>query len=211
MIGKTYGELEVLGRDPDRMSPCHLKCRCKCGRETSVYKGSIISGATTSCGFHHAEKISRIKTTHGHTKGRGWTPEYAIWCTMLSRCSNPKTPHYADYGGRGIIVCEEWKEFSCFLRDMGNRPSNKHSIDRFPNNNGNYEPGNCRWATSGQQSRNKRSNLWIEFNGRSQVLMDWAKELNMSHGILWHRICVLKMSPEVAFTTPVKKRGQKRE
>lgn len=113
--------------------------------------------------------------------------EYAVWRDMRHRCSNPKIRNFSRYGGRGIKVCDRWNDFSLFLADMGPRPSPKHSIDR-ENNDGNYEPGNCRWATRKVQNRNRINNRRIEFRGETKILLDWAKELGLSFGCLHGRI-----------------------
>jgi len=123
----------------------------------------------------------RIKnnTTHGATVGGTTTPEFRTWCHIRSRCLNPNNKFYSDYGGRGITVCQRWLDaFENFLADMGPRPSVKHSIDRI-DNDGNYEPGNCRWATISEQARNTRQNRNIEFNGSTVCVTDLAR----MHGI----------------------------
>ena len=92
---------------------------------------------------------------HGHTAGRKRTPEYWSWVAMMTRCRNPSFHSYPVYGGRGIFVCERWNDFAAFFLDMGPRPSPSHTLDRFPDKHGNYEPGNCRWATKSEQARNR--------------------------------------------------------
>lgn len=109
------------------------------------------------------------------------TSEYHAWANIKTRCYNKNSPDYKDYGERGIVMCERWRNsFALFLEDMGLKPSKNHSIDRFPNNDGNYEPGNCRWATPIEQSRNTRNNVWIEFNGENKLLKDWAALFNIN-------------------------------
>jgi hypothetical protein len=103
------------------------------------------------------ETIGERRTTHGHARGRSQSLTYTSWNAMITRCFNKNNHNYHRYGGSGITVCERWRIFSHFLFDMGERPSPKHSLDRYPNKNGNYEPGNCRWATSSEQSRNRRT------------------------------------------------------
>jgi hypothetical protein len=115
------------------------------------------------------------------------TPEYRAWSAMKLRCANPNNEQYHNYGGRGITVCDRWRQsFAAFLVDMGPRPSPRHSIDRI-DNNGNYEPGNCRWATSREQNRNRRNNIVLTHDGRTMCLADWARELGVPRGTLLAR------------------------
>lgn len=104
--------------------------------------------------------------------------EYGIWCAMLGRCRNPKATGYKNWGGRGITVCERWEIFANFFADMGKRPKGM-SLDRFPNNDGNYEPGNCRWATRTEQNRNSRHNVYIEHGGQRKLISEWAREFGL--------------------------------
>jgi len=121
---------------------------------------------------------------------------------MKSRCVNRNDPAYYKYGGRGITICERWLKFEDFLTDMGDRPEGL-SLDRI-DNNGNYEPGNCRWATRKEQANNRRNSLKITFNHKTQTLAQWSQELNIKFTTLWARINKHKWSVEKAFTTPVK-------
>lgn len=145
---------------------------------------------------------------HGHSRKKHRTPEYSVWASMKARCTRPHHPMWAGYGGRGITVCNRWMSFSNFIADMGLRPSSRHSIDRIDNNLG-YCPENCRWATFGTQSRNKRSNVVVEFDGRSQCLMDWAIEFSIDFGVLRWRI-LKGWDIASALHTPVKHRPQKK-
>ena len=101
--------------------------------------------------------MSRYGLTHGENRRGKRTPEYISWTNLVQRCTNPKNVSFNNYGGRGITVCERWLKFENFLADMGRRPSAKHSLDRYPDNDGNYEPSNCRWATAKQQAHNSRN------------------------------------------------------
>ena len=124
-------------------------CGCQCGKEITPRGNSLKTGNTTSCGCDR-----QTTATHGHTSGKR-TPTYRSWQAMLTRCTNPKGIHFHHYGGRGITVCKRWREsFIAFLKDMGERPSGM-TLDRI-NNDGNYTPANCQWATASQQQTNKR-------------------------------------------------------
>jgi hypothetical protein len=177
LVGKTFGSLTVIEKAYSAKYGFHWKCKCLCGVEKIVRGSHLKQGATKSCGCQQGGNGGIIK--HGYASGRDKKPlpEYTAWLAMMARCDNPKTLHYRLYGGRGITYCERWRKFENFLADMGNRPSDEHSLDRYPNKNGNYEPTNCRWATSPQQNRNTSRNVYIEFAGKSMVLEDWANEL----------------------------------
>lgn len=115
--------------------------------------------------------------------------EFGSWCNMRSRCFNPKDKGYPAYGARGITVCARWKHsFANFLEDMGPKPTPRHSIDRYPNNDGNYEPGNCRWATSKQQNRNRRDNVRVVWQGQDRLLIDIASSWGLSYRTVLDRI-----------------------
>ncbi len=120
--------------------------------------------------------------THNHI-----TPEYRAWVGLRSRCLNPRNHKYRIYGGRGITVCDRWGDFRNFLADMGKKPSKLHSIERV-NRNGNYEPGNCIWATQFTQQRNRSTNRILSFNGVSKTMTDFANEFGLSMGALWMRL-----------------------
>jgi hypothetical protein len=127
--------------------------------------------------------------------------EYKIWASMKQRCLNPNQKGYLNYGGRGVRVCTRWCDsFEAFLADLGRRPSPRHQLDRI-DNDGDYEPGNVRWALRAVQNRNRRGNRWIEFNGERRVLKDWADLLGMRPGMLRKRL-ELGWSVERALATP---------
>lgn len=138
----------------------------------------------------------------GAAKSR--SPEYMVWGTMIQRCGNPKNKKYPEYGGRGIAVCERWrKSFADFLADMGNRPSNEHQIDRI-DNDGNYEPSNCRWVTRRQNTQNTRHNRLVEFNGETLSLAEWSRRTGFSYDCLrerfhagWSAADMLTVPPKV--------------
>jgi hypothetical protein len=151
LTGRRFGKLTGASfSHVDKHRKVHWLCRCDCGGEKVVATASLRSGKTVSCGC--VQKASHFEI-HGYAKKQGRPSEYRIWTLMRDRCRNPKNNRWDRYGGRGISVCERWDSFEAFLADMGPRPSLKHSIDR-KNNDGNYEPGNCRWATTTEQANN---------------------------------------------------------
>ncbi len=158
------------------------ECSCACGSGLRLYRlTSLQVGHTKSCGCWNA--ASRI--THGQTQAS----EYRAWCAMKARCLNTKTGCYKNYGGRGITVCDEWRDsFKAFFAHIGPRPSPNHSIDRYPDNNGNYEPGNVRWATAPQQRRNSRQNTYLTINGETHCLADWARIAGVGNSAFSGRI-----------------------
>jgi hypothetical protein len=147
LTGKRFARLAAV-RCVDR-SRCLWECRCDCGTVRQIDGHSLRRGRTRSCGCLRRERVVARSLTHGLSR----TPEYTAWMAMKRRCGNPGRP---DYTGRGIKVCAEWKDsFEAFLEHMGPKPSPSHSLDRI-NNDGNYEPGNCRWATRSVQNANQR-------------------------------------------------------
>lgn len=150
----------------------------KCNYCNKEFRGSfnrVNNMELKSCGCYRKTQLSIRSITHGLSK----TKEYAIWRSMKDRCYNPKVKRFPNYGGRGITVCDRWlNSFENFLEDMGRRPSINHSIERNENN-GNYEPSNCRWATRLEQANNKTNNVSISFNGKTLNLSQWAREINV--------------------------------
>lgn len=132
--------------------------------------------------------------------GKRYTKEYDAWQHMKSRCSNPNDKAYKNYGGRGIKVCDRWMRFLNFLADMGNAPSPEYSLDRYPKNDGNYEPGNVRWATFVQQQRNRTNNVCLTYNGKSQTLTEWASEVKLPINLLRYRIATWGMKEAMTRT-----------
>lgn len=152
ITGQHFGRLIAIKRvDNDYYGNSQWQCECDCGRLKVIAGGNLIGGRTKSCGCFGVECSIKNNTTHGMRK----SSEYSSWWSMIARCRYKSHNRYYRYGGRGIKVCDRWMKFENFYADMGPKPSQEHSIDRFPNNNGNYEPSNCRWATHIQQANNK--------------------------------------------------------
>jgi hypothetical protein len=154
-------------------------CVCICGNKKAVQSCHLKSGRSRSCGCNRKNRFTKEERAH---------PEFELWRTMKKRCRNKNDKSFPKYGGRGIEICDSWfNSIDAFLKDMGKRPSEKHSIDRI-DNNGNYERSNCRWATIEEQNRNKSSNVWLEYGGKKMVKNDWAKHLGISVNSLNYRL-----------------------
>lgn len=200
LVGRRFGRLLVEDKPPVRRRSgdrYRWWCRCDCGTIVLKGSGSLRNGSTKSCGCLQRESIASRSTTHGLSK----TSEHHAWSAMIARCTNPTHKQFKDYGGRGIRVAKEWiQNFESFLAHIGPKPSPMHSLDRYPDNNGNYEPGNVRWATSKQQCIGRRSTVWIMAFGQRRTMSDWARKIGMTKPALAYRL--KRMSVEDALTTP---------
>lgn len=183
IAGRKFGRLVVVSYyGGPRQS---WICRCDCGTDTIVRGDSLKSGRTQSCGCLSAQSTTDRQTTHKMTK----TPEYVAWQNAKDRCSNPNSKMWPRYGGRGIAMCTEWvADFSAFLSYIGRRPSSKYSLDRYPNNDGNYEPGNVRWATENQQKRNTSNNRVIIVCGEKLCVIEAAERYGVPYRRLSYRL-----------------------
>lgn len=179
--------------------------KCDCGTIAVKLYRNIKILASSSCGCFQKEAAAKRKRIHGHAVRNEMTDVYHIWSCMNQRCSNPNNEGYHKYGGRGIRVCDQWQhDFQRFIADMGPRPSPDHSLDRFPDLNGNYEPGNVRWATHRQQNNNRRDTIMIALQGRTQSIQDWAREIGIVSGnTAWQRMRK-GWSADAALKTPSK-------
>ena len=197
-IGQRYGRL-VVAQEVEpifrayRKNPNHktrrFSCRCDCGENVVVASSNLRSGHTKSCGCLQREAGLRNGKIPHPKHGACGTPEYAAWLNMRQRCNNPKATRYERYGGRGIKVCERWQNsFKAFLADVGPRPSDQHSIDRYPNRDGHYEPGNVRWATDIEQQQNVSSNRVVQVAGKDICIAEAERQLGINANTVRTRI-----------------------
>ena len=199
IIGKQYGYWTVLKKDDSYHSPKHTKwiCQCECGTVKSLFRSSLLNGRSRSCGCHANDNRKGINKTHGLSKTR----IYHEWLSMRNRCS-PDNKVATQYYERGIRVCNEWEnDFMSFYNwSINNGYDDSLTIDRI-DNNGNYEPSNCRWVNRKEQAKNRRSTYFITYNGKTQCLKDWADEFNINRITLTYR---LKRGWDIseALTTP---------
>lgn len=180
--GEVFGRLTILGPAPRLGRDRAWLCRCSCGAEKPVRGVSLRNGDIVSCGCHSAELARKRQYRHGLCDD----PIYNSFCSIKSRCTNPNNQDWDLYGGRGIR-CDfrSAQELFCVL---GPRPSPEHSVDRYPNQNGHYQPGNVRWATQEQQNRNRRSNRLIEYQGRIMCIADWADATGLNANMIRRRL-----------------------
>jgi hypothetical protein len=192
MLNERFGMLRVVAEaGTNRHRKKLWRCVCDCGGETVATTGNLRSGNSESCGCEKRDAMVRARITHGHTRGRlegkPNSRAYVAWGNMINRCTNPNDAKFPRWGGRGITICERWAAFENFYADMGDPPEG-HSLDRI-NNDGNYEPQNCRWADASTQTKNRRpmkSGRYITHNGRTLDTAEWSRELGL------HRDAVLK-------------------
>ena len=208
--GTRYGRLTIIEEVTlVRGQPRRARCRCDCGVVSVIRMADLRRGKTRSCGCLIGQVGRERMKTHGATFGRNQTPEYKSWGGMKQRCLNPGNPNYPHYGGRGITICERWREsFEAFLADIGLRPSPQHSIDRI-DNNGPYAPDNCRWATRLQQARNQRRRSTahtIQVDGVDYTVTELAHHLSLSRATV---VRCLEMG--VPLVTGESSQGQSRE
>lgn len=215
LVGEKFNRLEVMER-VERPADAALgtelsifwRCLCVCGNERIVASGALNSGKAKAC-------TACAKDMKWRTHGMHKTRVYRIWWEMKKRCETETATAYPRYGARGIKVCPEWSaSFEAFYADMGEPPTNKHSIDRFPDKNGNYEKSNCRWATAQEQQRNMRSNVLITFRGETKTMIEWSEITGINKVTLQSRI---KKGPakgwtiERALTEPANQRHAHRK
>ena len=184
LTGKRFGRLIVISFY-GRTNATKWNCICDCGA-TVIVNGHDLKreSGTKSCGCYRKDML----TTHGHNSDGKITSEYGSWHSMIDRCFNRNSISYKRYGGRGVSVCDEWKNsFQAFVNDMGNKPTDKHSLER-ENNNGNYEPNNCRWATKAEQQNNMSSNRMLTINGETLSISQWSKKTSIKPKTIYARV-----------------------
>lgn len=185
--GKTFTKLTVLhATDERRNGSVMWKCRCDCGNEVLVRSTALTIGKTKSCGCSKIERVvKRNISTASHNMRR--TPIYECWQSMKQRCLNPASPDYKNYGGRGIRICDEWKDsFKTFLFDMGVRPEGT-SIDRI-DVNGHYCKENCKWSTNKEQANNKRCSRFFTYKNETKTISEWADAYGIHRPTLFARV-----------------------
>lgn len=196
LTGRRFGRLTVKSRAENKgYGLTAWNCVCECGTEKAVLSMSLRNGNSRSCGCLQRQAA----TSHGMRGSR----VYNTWAQMKARCLNPRSRFFADYGGRGITVCDRWMSFEGFYADMGDQPKGK-SLDRIDNSKG-YSPENCRWATMLQQGRNKRNNRNLKFRGETRPVSEWAELMGIKKETVISRLN-LGWSVEDALTHPVDSR-----
>lgn len=187
--GDRFGMLTVISEGPRHITAGGEPkrtwvCACDCGGSSVAAGGNLRTGNTESCGCRKREAGKTANRSHGGSSD----PEYAVWSSMIARCTRETDPSFGDYGGRGISVCPQWRDdYAAFILDMGRRPGLGFSIERI-DNDGNYEPGNVKWATDVEQARNTRRNRIVEYNGRSMPLSEACEISGVPYGRAKNRI-----------------------
>lgn len=196
ITNEKYGLILVLSEDKTRCQDSryrYWRCLCECGNEVIVRQDHLRTGNTKSCGcLKNTKKYSQqVAKVH------------KAWVNMKSRCYSEKSEYYKHYGGRGIKVCDRWLEsFENFYEDMGDKPSKDHSLDRI-DNDGDYCPENCRWATWEEQANNRSNNRTVNIKGKSKTLAEWCREYDIDQRLVSSRVSGLGWSYEDALTTPL--------
>lgn len=207
LTGKRFGRLIVIKQTEDYVSPAgkHLKqweCRCDCGNTCIATGCNLKAGRQTSCGCGRAEKLKNIATKHGMAK----TSIHNKWMGIIQRCEDVNNRNYPRWGGRGIKICKRWRDsFEAFYEDVSKLEhygEDGYTLDRYPDLNGNYEPGNVRWATAKQQANNTRSNVCLTYKGETHTVAEWADIVAIPYFTLMQRINELGWSVEKALETP---------
>lgn len=195
LVGRRFGRL-LVERDGQTQQGGALmwRCICDCGARHDVLGQHLRSGRVKSCGCLRAEQNRTAGLTHGYSRAR-W---YGSWVQMWRRCTSPRAVGWANYGGRGITVCERWRDPAAFHADMGDHPAGLWDIDRIDNEKG-YCLENCRWATRKQNINNRRVTLQVKYRGVTRSLQDWVELTGLPRRLVYERLFLLKWPPEEAF------------
>jgi len=193
LTGQRFERLVVIGEAPHEVGKhARWRCKCDCGNVIELRCTSLTSGTTKSCGCYNADKGKKSLTKHGMY----YHSSYQTWRRMMTRCYNPNSEDYPEYGGRGITVCERWHDVKNFIEDMGVRPK-AASIDRIENDKG-YQPGNCRWSNPVEQANNTRKNVHVEVDGKRVTIAEAARTAGVKYKALHYLIHTKKMPSEAA-------------
>lgn len=204
---ETFGRLTAIGHAFMVGRRSYQVFECNCGNAIVARVGDVKRGNTQSCGCYRKEVASERTVARNTKHGLHKHELYGTWASIIQRCYDPKHQAYPNYGGRGITVCDRWREsFASFLSDMGERPGGC-TVDRIDNSKG-YEPNNCRWATAQEQHNNTRSNRLLTFNGKTQTVSQWERELGFPVRLIHNRLR-LGWPVERALSKPARPRKQR--
>lgn len=209
LTGQRFGRLVAESEAERKGRGRRWVCRCDCGRTATSPQRNLTSGKTKSCGCLHRERAgdqAKKMGTANRRHGLSGMPEHNALHAMWQRCTNPNSPNYPHYGGRGIGVCDRWQSFEAFLADMGPRPGRGYSLDRIDPEQG-YEPENCRWADDRTQQRNRREHRMVTYKGEAKCVGEWAEEVGLTVSQLWTRLFLHGWSVERAMTAPLRGRN----
>lgn len=211
LVGRQFTNWRVVEAAGSSKNGKRLfRCVCSCGASGVVVGGNLTSGQSTGCGHDRSDRIRAHLVKHG-AKSRGEShPLYNTWSNMHSRCSNPNSAEFRNYGGRGISVCPEWDDFWRFVEDMGEKPHPSYSIDRINNDLG-YRPSNCRWASKSDQSKNRRVSVFLTHDGETMCMKDWARRLGVTAPTIRNRLKNGMSVAEAVTMPPIPKGKYKRK
>ena len=206
LTGKRIGRLTVIKEVSYKKQPGkHRKwqCVCDCGEVREIFQDRLVKECVMSCGCWQKEIAAQKRTTHGHAH----RPVYLVWQNMKARCLNPKHKSWDRYGGRGINVCDRWKDsFINFIEDMGELPFCGAELDRVDNNKG-YSKENCRWATRKEQTNNTSRNVFMTINEKTHTIAGWAEQSGLPHGVIMKRF--RRGTPQDRIFDPISRHGRK--
>lgn len=206
-VGMRFGRLTIIEAARKIGNHYRCLCRCDCGNTKLVKRDNLRIGCSKSCGCLGRENLKAIGEAHAiHGECRrhgGKTAEFKVWVGIKQRCLDPNSKIYFRYGGRGITICQRWLDsYENFISDMGRRPTALHTIER-KDNDGPYDPSNCRWATRTEQANNRRTNHRLTYNGETLSIAEWSRKVGIAQMTLCARI-KYGWSTEKALTQPLR-------